>query len=67
MDIRRNSSIPGKATAKHPVLPTASKSEKTTTSKRLTPPKPKGPAATKDATTDPDAMFKSGFLADVYN
>jgi glutaminyl-tRNA synthetase len=32
-----------------------------------TPPKPKGPAAVKIIITDPDALFKIGFLADVYN
>jgi len=36
-------------------------------SKRPTPQKQKGPSATKDVTMDADAMFKTGFLAEIYN
>ncbi|KAE9363166.1 glutaminyl-tRNA synthetase [Stipitochalara longipes BDJ] len=56
-----------------PKEPEASKLKKKKTPKEPkarkdpTPPKPKGPAATKDVITDPDAMFKIGFLADVYS
>jgi glutaminyl-tRNA synthetase len=58
-----------KTIAHHLKEANAPKPEKKKTPKepKLPPPKAKGTVATKDVTTDPDAIFKIGFLADVYN
>jgi glutaminyl-tRNA synthetase len=75
MDSTKATDIGGavKTIAHHPKEQEAPKLEKKKTPKEpkppksLPPPKPKGPAATNDNIVDPDAMFKIGFLADVYN